>query len=96
MKRKIKWKNVLLLLFIIICLIELSVSIFNIIKWKLDSKNTNNQITDIQDKVDIKKTVDSDNTEIIEQEEIDLIKKLENEFDCDIDYIDYSITFKCV
>lgn len=71
MKRKIKWKNVLLLLFIIICLIELSVSIFNIIKWKLDSKNTNNQITDIQDKVDIKKTVDSDNTEIIEQEEID-------------------------
>ena len=36
------------------------------------------------------------NAEWSRQEEIDLIKKLENEFDCDIDYIDYSITFKCV
>lgn len=36
------------------------------------------------------------NAEWSRQEEIDLIKKLENEFDCDIDYIDYSIIFKCI
>lgn len=36
------------------------------------------------------------NAEWSRQAEIDLIKELENEFDCNIDYIDYSITFKYV
>jgi len=69
--KKIKLKKVLLIIFIILCVISLSVSLFNIIKWKIDSDKTNKQINKLQDTIEINETIDNDKTEIIEQEEID-------------------------
>ena len=36
------------------------------------------------------------NAEWSRQTFIELVKRLEGEFDCDIDYVDYSITFRYV
>ena len=68
-RRRIKWKNVFLLLFILICFIILIVSIINIILWKINSKKTFNQINKVQEIVEIKETIDNENTEIIPIEE---------------------------
>lgn len=53
-----------------ICLVILIISIYNISKWKIDSDNTNKQIDELQEIANIETIEDSDNTEIIEQEEI--------------------------
>lgn len=68
MKRKIKWSNVFLFIAIVCCFTGIIISSGNIIKWYLDSKNTNNKLNDIKDKVPIKK-VDDKNTESTQQEE---------------------------
>lgn len=65
-KRKIKWKNVILILVIITFTITLAISIFNIVKWKMDSNKTNDEITNIQENVDVEEVQDTENTEIIE------------------------------
>ena len=71
-KRKIKWKNVFLALFVLICLVGLGTSLFNIIKWKIEAKTTNNQIETAQKVVKPVKIIDNDKIEIIEQEKVPL------------------------
>ena len=65
-KIKIKWKNIILILIIITSSITLLISIFNIIKWKIDSNKTNYEITNIQENINIEEIQDTENTEIIE------------------------------
>lgn len=67
--KRIKWKNVLLVLIITISSIGLLISLYNIIKWGIDSNKTGNQINEIQDSTAIKEIEDTENTKIIEQEE---------------------------
>lgn len=69
MKRKIKWKNIVLIIFIIICLITLSISTYKIIKWKLDSNKTIEQSKEISEITEVKEVEDNENVEIIETEE---------------------------
>lgn len=65
-KIKIKWKNIILILIIITSSITLLISIFNIIKWKIDSDKTNYEITNIQENINVEEIQDTENTEIIE------------------------------
>lgn len=65
-KIKIKWKNIILILIIITSSITLLISIFNIIKWKIDSNKTNYEITNIQENINVEEIQDTKNTEIIE------------------------------
>ena len=65
-KIKIKWKNIILILIIITSIITLLISIFNIIKWKIDSNKTNYEITNIQENINVQEIQDTENTEIIE------------------------------
>lgn len=65
-KIKIKWKNIILILIIITSSITLLISIFNIIKWKIDSNKTNYEITNIQENINVEEIQDTENTEIIE------------------------------
>ncbi len=65
-KRKIKWKNVILILVIITFIVTLAISVFNVVKWKMDSNKTNDEITNIQENVDVEEVPDTENTEIIE------------------------------
>ena len=51
--------------FILLCFMTLSYSIYNIVKWKLDSNNTNKQIEDVQETVKVEEVTDTENTEII-------------------------------
>lgn len=68
-RRRIKWKNVFLLLFILICIIMLTINIINVIKWKINSNKTTEQIIEIQNTAEIVEIEDSENIEIITQEE---------------------------
>lgn len=68
-KRKLKWKNIILIFIFLVCLIALIISTINIIKWKLDSNKIDKQIEEIQDIVEVEEIVDTDTTEIVEQEE---------------------------
>lgn len=70
LKRKVKWKNIVILLITIILLITFIISTINIIKWLIDSNKTNNQIEEIQNIVNIDEVSDNKNTEIIKQENI--------------------------
>ena len=65
-KIKIKWKNIIPILIIITSIITLLISIFNIIKWKIDSDKTNYEITNIQENINLEEVQDTENTEIIE------------------------------
>ena len=65
-KIKIKWKNIIPILIIITSIITLLISIFNIIKWKIDSNKTNYVITNIQENINVEEIQDTENTEIIE------------------------------
>lgn len=65
-KIKIKWKNIILILITITSIITLLISIFNIIKWKIDSNKTNYEITNIQENINVEEVQDTENTEIIE------------------------------
>lgn len=67
-KRRIKWKNVFLALFILILIITLIISSINIIRWLIDSKNTKDEITVIEEETNIIEIEDSNNTEVINTE----------------------------
>lgn len=71
-KRRIKWKNVFLALFVLICLVGLGTSLFNIIKWKIEAKTTNNQIETAQKVVKPVEIINNYKIEIIEQEKVPL------------------------
>lgn len=66
-KIKLKWKNVILILIFLILFITLNISIYNIIKWKLDSNKTNEEINTIQENANIEEVQDNKGTEIIKQ-----------------------------
>lgn len=66
MKKALKFKNLLFILVIITLIIILTISIFNIIKWKLDSNKTNEEINNIQKNINVEEVEDTDNTEIVE------------------------------
>lgn len=68
-KAIIKWKNIVLLVIIVICTILLLISLINIINWKKDSNNTEDIVKDIESIVEVDEVVNSDNVEIINQEE---------------------------
>ena len=65
-KRKLKWKNVIIILIVTALIITLIISIFNIVKWKMDSNKTNEEITNIQEDIDVDEVEDTENAEIIE------------------------------
>lgn len=67
-KRKLKKNNILILIISIIFIICLLISTINIIRWKLDSDKTENQITEINKTVEIVEVEDEKNIEIINQE----------------------------
>ena len=66
-KIKQKWKNIILILIFLILFITLNISIYNIIKWKLDSNKTNEEINIIQENANIEEVKDNKGTEIIKQ-----------------------------
>lgn len=66
---KLKWKNIIILLFILICLFFLIISVKDIVKWKLDSNKIEEQVQEIQDIVIIEEVIENEEIEIIEQEE---------------------------
>lgn len=68
-KIKLKWKNVILILIFLILFITLNISIYNIIKWKLESNKTNEEINTIQENTNIEEVKDNKGTEIIKQAE---------------------------
>ena len=70
-KKRIKWNNIILFIVIIIFILIFSFSLINIIKWKLDSDHTHKEVNNINDSVKIEEVEDNENTEIVEQEEID-------------------------
>lgn len=67
---KIKWLNILMFCIFLSSSIFFCKSIFDIIKWKIDSKVTNNAINKLQESTTITEISDNEITEIIEQEEI--------------------------
>ena len=70
-KKKLKWKNLLLLIIILVSLIILFISCFDVIKWFIDSKKTNTQINNILEIVEVEEVLEDKNitVEIIEQVE---------------------------
>ena len=66
---KVKWKNLLLFILIIISFITLIISSINIITWLIDSKNTKTEIKYIEKETEIEEITDNENTEIIVQEQ---------------------------
>lgn len=71
MKKKLRISDI----FIAICFIFFSLmftfSLYNIIKWNIDAKKTNEEIDDLVSITTVEKIKDNDNTEIIPQDEID-------------------------
>lgn len=70
-KYKIKWKNVFILFTFIILLNIIIYSSIEIIKWKLDGNKIDEEIQNIEDLAKIEEVTDNENTEIIEQDNID-------------------------
>ncbi len=66
---KIKLKNLIFLLLLILFILCFIFSIYNITKWKLDSDKTNKQVNEIYKKVKINEIKDNEKTKIIEQNE---------------------------
>ncbi len=67
-KRKPKWKNIILFAIILVFLTIFIISSINIIKWLIDSKSTEKQINEVQEKVEVVEKEDNESTEIIENE----------------------------
>ena len=83
LKRKIlrikKITNVLIIIAILILLSILGLSTYNIINWKIDNKEINNQLKQINENTKIEEIIDNENTETINPPE--------DEFDPYWDYI---------
>ncbi len=67
-KRKPRWNNIILFIFIVILFIVLIISLINIIKWNIDRTNSNKNIEDISQSTNIVEVKDNDNTEIIDND----------------------------
>lgn len=68
MKRKMKWKNVILCLIILILIITFIISLYKIILWHLDNIDIKKQIDIIDDKIKITEMIDDEQTKIVDQE----------------------------
>lgn len=68
-KQSLKWKNIVILLLMLISLTLFIISIIKVIKWKIDSNKIDKQISTIENLIEIEDIKDTDNTEIINQEE---------------------------
>ena len=68
-RRRLKWKNIIAFLIILICLVMLGISLFNIFIWKKDSDDTIEQIDKINQVTNIEDVLDDENVEITNQEE---------------------------
>ena len=72
MKRRIKWKNVILAILFLIFLIAFVISLINVIKWLVDNKNTEKEIKNIISITNIDSISDNENTELlVDENEID-------------------------
>ncbi len=69
MKRKLNLKNTFIIILFMTCLITFLFSCYKIINWVFDSKSINDQINAIREITNIKENEDSDDTEIIKQNE---------------------------
>ena len=70
-KKKIKLKKKVYIILLFISISLLLYSSFEIVKWFLDNHNTKDTINDIKDNTKVKEKKDTENTEIIQTEEID-------------------------
>ena len=70
-KLKPNVKKTFFIIVIVLCFITLSISIYNIIMWKIYSVKTSNNIDKIQNVVSVEETSDNDNTKIIETTKVD-------------------------
>jgi len=67
---KIKWKNIIALIIVLLCLLVLFISINDFIKWKLDSNKIEQQIEQIQEIVELEDVnEETKEVEIIDQAE---------------------------
>ena len=69
--RKLKKKNLIVLIIFFISLIILGITIYKICLWYKDNKSIDKQVNKINEVVDIKTKEDSDNTKIIKQDNIE-------------------------
>lgn len=70
-RRRIRWNNVFLFLLIIIFIIVFIYSLIKLFDWLNDSKKSSNSIDIIQRYTNVTEIDDSNNTEIINNEELD-------------------------
>src|SRR5574344_1050884 len=68
---KINWFRTILFLILLGCIEALCFSLYGIAKWKIDSKNTNDEIDNLNTFTEVTEINDSENTEIINSDEID-------------------------
>lgn len=64
-------KKLLPLIFAILCFIIMVVAGVKIVLWEIDSKNINAEITELQEKTDVKEVEDDSSAEVVEEEGID-------------------------
>jgi len=69
-RRKLNKKNLLLLIILFISILSLFFAIFNVLFWFIDNRNINKQIDDINYVTKVEVVNDNENTEIIEQDNI--------------------------
>ena len=74
-KRTLKWKNIIALIIFLVCFIVLFFSLKDVIKWKIDSNKTEEQVKEIQEIVEIEEVQEVE--EIEETEEIEIIEQEE-------------------
>lgn len=71
MKKKRNWKKIIIMLLMLIFIIIFIYSIINIIKWFDDNKKISKLDDEINEITEIKEIEDTDNTVVIEQDNID-------------------------
>ena len=68
-KYKLKWKNLIALIIFLIAFVFLIKSGIDLINYFIDTNKTNDEIKEIEDVAEVEEVPDSENTEIIKQEE---------------------------
>lgn len=65
-KLKLKWKNLFVLLTLLLSIIVFTISVINIIKWNFENKKISDEIKHIYEEINTTESVDNENTKIIE------------------------------
>ncbi len=66
-KRRIIWRNVIVVFIFVVSIITLTISITKIIKWNNDNSKISDQVKKIDEIVEIKEVIDTEDTEVVEQ-----------------------------